>query len=1325
MNNLLKITAKLALLLCLAFSAHARSYTFQHITTANGLTSNAVMFCLQDDFGFIWVASKDGIFRYDGHEFEPLSQIDPDGYRGGKIFSMAKSPDGTIWFSTDQYVGYYNTRTNESGSADLIPGDIYYTICPDNDNNIWLSGIHSTVKFNYKDNSVRIFSNPIKQSSQAVCIGSENSVYMTSEDGFLLLYDALTNEFQERRFLSEADMATGVHASNLTYLGDGIMLISDNRDRLFKYDCVTETSDLFSTEIEGEGINYIMVRSASEIWVGTAKGLYVLDANGKVEDFISDHKEYELSNANIISIFQDKENNLWVCTYHGGLNLLVDENKGIRFFTELSTRENINGRLVRAITSDNLGRIWIGTEDGGLSTYSPADDSITDLGAYNRLPEYNYQAFINEGDEIWAAVFNNGVMIFDSATCRLKRTIPTPGLSCSYIFKARDGSIYLGTSTGVFVYDRATDSFDLQEETAGCFIHSIIQDEYGTIWLGCFGQGIWMKRNSAVSFVKALGADTDIPLSTEFISCLFEDDSHRLWVATEGAGAFYFVIGDDEPKPVYFGSQNGFPSNIANAIAQDRNSRIWIATSMGLVEMSQDCSAVKRIYLDQSTAFSRSFCHNASYIAPDGIIYLGTYTGMVALDPNNLSNSASNPPVYIKDIHTRRGPNMISFREAGKSTVLSRSIKVNHDEASALSVNFCSPDFSSLSSPLYDYSLKGEGTTLTNTVSNGNTVLTNLKPGKYVFSVGLSGNPDPESTQSLNITVVPPFFRSLAAKLIYVLLAALAIAGILYLRWMRWKAKQELLKAEMENSKQKEIFDSRLSFFTYITHELRTPLTLIKLPVDKILAENQFPQETQDDLMTVKANTDRLIELSNQFLELKKLSGHEMQLTFSNADICKIVKKVCGYFPAAIKKRNLEFTQDIPDEPIFISTVPDAIEKVVSNLLSNAVKYCSSRIDLSLHRIADTVEIRVNSDGPLLSADNAEQIFDPFYRVNTGYAGLEGKGGIGLGLPLSRNLAVALGGSLSVDRTVKDCNSFLFTFPARPADQAAVAEEVSRMVENTAEEEAREDEAGAESESRIILIVEDAKDLREYMSRELGRFYTTLSAGNGREALDIIRSQKVDMVIADIMMPEMDGRELCKTIKNDVDLCYIPVILLTAVTGPESRIASLEAGADHFIEKPFSIELMKATIESLFHSRELMYRQFSESPLTHFNSISGNKMDQQFMYDLREKIFEHMADENLDVEMLTKLMGTSTSTLYRKVKANTGQKVNEYIKICRLKKAAELLAEGKYRINEVAYLTGFSSASYFATSFLKQFNISPSNFVKSIKNESTQDSGNQ
>ena len=1319
LKKFLTATILLALSMALSVSAPGRDYTFQHITTANGLTSNTVMSCLQDDFGFIWVASKDGIFRYDGHDFEPLGDISPESYSGGKVFSMAKSPDGVIWFSTDQYVGYYNTRTNESGSVDFIPSGIYYTICPDNDSNIWLAGLSSTVKYNYRDNTVRVFPNRQSQSSQSVCVGPENTVYLTSDDGSLLQYDPITNELDELRFLSEVEIASGFHATHLSYVGDGIMLISDNHDRIIRYDCLTDGSEMFSTALQDLGINFILARSATEIWVGTGRGIYVLDANGNLEDFISDHKDYELSNANIISILKDRENNLWICTYHGGLNLLIDESKGIRLFPELSTRDQINARLVRAITSDNYGRIWIGTEDGGLSRYNPASDSFRDLGAMNNFPEINFQAFANMGNEIWAATFNDGVMVFDMTSGLLRRTIEVPA-SCSYILRARDGSLYLGTSKGLYIYDPAQDRFNLQAETEDCFIHSITQDSYGTIWLGCFGQGIWQKRTSANYFTKSFGTGTDQPLKSEFISGMFEDSSHRLWVATEGAGVFWFTIGDEKPQPVYFDTENGFPSNIANAIAQDKNSRIWVATSMGLVEMDQDYDAIKRIYLDHSTSFSRSFCHNACYIAPDGIIYLGTYTGMVALNPDELSNSIPNPQVYIKDVHIRQDNKIIQLREKGKSAILSREIKLSHKQASALSVNFCSPGFSSLSSPIYYYTFKGEGVDLSNTISTGSTGLTNLKPGKYTFTVGLSGNTSPDSTRSLDITVVPPFFKSVAAKILYVLLAGLVLAGIFLQRRQQWKAKQQLMMAEMENTKQKEIFDSRLSFFTYITHELRTPLTLIKLPVDKLIAENSCPPEAQEDLQTIKANTERLIELSNQFLELKKLSNREMQFVFSNADICKIAHKVCGYFPAAIKERNLKFTEDIPDEPILISTVPDAIEKVLSNLLSNAVKYGSSKIDVSLRRIADNIEIRVNSDGTPISAENAEMIFDPFYRINSGYSGLEGSKGIGLGLPLSRNIAIALGGSLSLDKNVKGCNSFVFTFPARPMDPDEALEKVSGPVDSGAEEATREEEVGAEVESRIILIVEDSKDLREYMARELERFYRTLTAGNGREALGIIRSQKVDMVISDVMMPEMDGRELCKIIKNDVDLCYIPVILLTAVTGPDSRIASLEVGADHFIEKPFSIELMKATIESLFHSRELMYKQFSESPLTHFNSISSNKMDQQFMYDLREIIFEHMADENLDVEMLTNLMGTSTSTLYRKVKANTGLKVNEYIKICRLKKAAELLAEGKYRINEVAYLTGFSSASYFATSFLKQFNISPSNFVKSIKNEAVE-----
>lgn len=1294
-------------------AAHASAdgnYAFQHLTTANGLTSNTVMSCVQDDFGFIWVATRDGIFRYDGQEFEPLETIDPKGNNGGTIISMTMDHNGVLWYCTDGNIGFYNTYTNESGSIDSIMTEAYYTIVPDYDNNLWFSGFNTTIRYDLISHECKILDiKSMQPSQQYVAPALDNNVWIVGDDGSILMYNNRTETIVSIPFLTSREIEAGRVLVSIVNMGDGIMLVSDNTGCLYRFDTWTRGRDLFNNSLDG--VTYIRVRSSNEIWVGTSNGLYILDGLGNIIGALSDHSEHELSNSNVMSILQDRDDNIWVSTYHGGLNLLTNYERGIRLFPPLSARSDINGRLVRAITADDLGDLWVGTDDGCLCIYSPEKDMITDISALNDLPGHKYHSLLYQNHEMWAATYDNGIMVFDAVSGGYKRNYSIPGRHFTFMLTSREGNTYAGSTNGLFIYDPVIDSFKSVPETSGLFIHSIMQDSYGTIWLSCFGQGIWQKRSSSSSFIKIMGSDTHINLISEYISSMYEDNQSRIWVATEGAGVFYFSIGEASPHLHYLSKAEGFPSDIACSIIQDKASRIWVSSSIGLAEIDSQTATIKRTYLDNNSSFSRSFNHNAIYGTSDGLIYLGSYNGLVSLDPEDLSSTVISPTLYIKKVYNKRGARNIQFLEEGKSSVLSEHIKIHHKDASAINIDFSSPGFSSLGSLRYEYKLKGRGIDLENTTTNNSIVLNNLKPGKYTFTAGLSGFSSPGSTKSLEIEVLPSFFNSPLAKLLYALLAVTLLYLVLYQIREKRRTDQKLALKEMEKNKQKELYESRVSFFSYITHELRTPLTLIKLPVDKLINNKDIPADAHEDLLTIQSNTDRLIQLSSQFLEMSKMKSSDLQLQYDNVDIRKVVQKVCDYFPAAIKERNLTMKLHLPEDSIWINTAPEAVQKVMTNLVSNAVKYCSSRIDVSVKRQQDNIVARVNSDGPVISAEEAEKIFDPFYRIDTQYSRIEGQPGVGLGLPLSRSLALALGGSLGLDLEVRDCNSFVFTFPANPVKADALSHE---DVSPAAEAETAEDDS---HEGRKILIVEDAEDLREYIAKELGQYYKILTAGNGKEALGIIRSQKVDLVISDIVMPLMDGWELCRTIKNDTDLSYIPVILLTAIAGPESQISSLEAGADHYIEKPFSIELLKATVESLFHSREIIYKQLSESPLTHFNSITGNKIDQQFMVSLREIIIEHMSDENLDVEMLTTLMHTSTSTLYRKVKANTGLKVNEYIKICRLKKAAELLAQGSYKINEVAYLTGFSSASYFATSFLKQFNISPSNFVKSIKNE--------
>lgn len=352
--------------------------------------------------------------------------------------------------------------------------------------------------------------------------------------------------------------------------------------------------------------------------------------------------------------------------------------------------------------------------------------------------------------------------------------------------------------------------------------------------------------------------------------------------------------------------------------------------------------------------------------------------------------------------------------------------------------------------------------------------------------------------------------------------------------------------------------------------------------------------------------------------------------------------------------------------------------------------------------------IKVKSNGDRISSSEAKNIFKPFYQIKTVNSHLIGSNGTGLGLPYARNLATALGGKLYLDSEDKEWNSFVVEIPMNTASDPVDAFEGQEGGPDSAKESSR----------HSVLVVEDSLEMNKYLCKELGKDYNILSAANGEEAVKIVSEEKVDLIVSDIMMPVMDGCQLCNHIKKSIEYSHIPVILLTAAVGVETRIETLEVGADGYIEKPFSIDLLKANIANLFKNREIANNQFANSPLSHFNSTVVNNIDQDFMDKLHNAVMDNIADQNLGIDALTSIMLTSKSTLYRKVKANTGLNINEYIRICRLKKAAELLSTQKHRINEVAYLTGFSSPSYFATSFQKQFQISPSTFVKNLGGKS-------
>ena len=545
---------------------------------------------------------------------------------------------------------------------------------------------------------------------------------------------------------------------------------------------------------------------------------------------------------------------------------------------------------------------------------------------------------------------------------------------------------------------------------------------------------------------------------------------------------------------------------------------------------------------------------------------------------------------------------------------------------------------------------------------------------------------------------------STAAVSLYILLIIGGLAGLSLLIGQKRKRDKARQLAKITTKKEKEIYNAKINFFTNITHEIRTPLTLIKMPVDKIIASGAFNSSNEKDLRMIQANTDRLLNLTNQLLDMRKMENNEISMSFVKEDICAIVKKAERMFEQMAAEQHITINSEIPDTPIYIMCAKDSVFSIISNLLSNAIKYGNGLINTRLFLSEDqqSVTIAVQSNGEMIPEQDRENIFKLFFQREGAEKGVHGTG---IGLPYARTLANMHNGKLYLDENVSDMNSFVLELPVKQAEQITI-------------EHPQEETAAVlpefDSSRHSILIVEDSSEMRNYLAKELSTEYNILTAANGADALEIAHKEKIDLVISDIMMPIMDGCELCNRIKSDSNLSHVPVILLTAAVGVETRIETLESGADGYIEKPFPIELLRSNVSNLFRNKEISYKQFISKPLTHYNSLTSNKVDQEYMDKIHDFIMKHISEPDLNIENLTLQIGTSKSSLYRKLKANTGLSINEYIRLCRLKQAAELLSSQKYKINEVAFMTGFSSPSYFATCFLKQFNITPSEFVKNL-----------
>ena len=594
----------------------------------------------------------------------------------------------------------------------------------------------------------------------------------------------------------------------------------------------------------------------------------------------------------------------------------------------------------------------------------------------------------------------------------------------------------------------------------------------------------------------------------------------------------------------------------------------------------------------------------------------------------------------------------------------------------------------------------------------------NLEYGDYLFRVKASNSDGIWNPQEhlLHIHILPPFYCSIWAYCIYALLVVVCSVYAFWYFKQRSNRHHRRQQEKFEQEKEREIYNAKIDFFTNVAHEIRTPLTLIKGPLENIILKKHLDSETREDLNIMQHNTERLLNLTNQLLDFRKVESQGYRLNFAKCDITNIVQETFMRFTSLSRQKGVELTLEQPDEIFYAHVNREAFTKIISNLLNNGMKYADTyvHIKLKVDRENQAFYVITRNDGAVIPDEMKEEIFRPFVRFNQKE---EGKvtTGTGIGLALSRSLAELHRGSL-VMLPGEEANVFCLTLPI--VQDMAISLDSEVMDPEMQTETSGEQFSGlkfdgeiATTSKHVVLVVEDNTDMRAFIKRQLSAEYTVLTAANGKEALQVLDDNFVNLVVSDVVMPLMDGFELCKVIKSEVGYSHIPVILLTAKTNIQSKIEGMELGADSYIEKPFSPEYLLAVASSLINNREKLRQNFAESPLAAFNTMALTKADEEFIKKLNEIILANLSNPDLSMDDMAESLNMSRSSFYRKIKGVLDMTPNEYLRIVRLKRAAQLLKEGEGQVSEICYMVGFSSSSYFSKCFQKQFGVLPKDFV--------------
>ncbi|NDW10891.1 two-component regulator propeller domain-containing protein [Dysgonomonas sp. 520] len=1320
----------IALFLCLsvhAESAADASYYFSRINNKSGLSQVNVKAIIQDSYGFVWFGTRNQLNRYDGSRMKVFNCYDTDQKRGdNNISALYEDDNRELWVGTDKGIYIFNPIDEKFSFFDKATEkgikitDWVSTIQRDSDNNIWVV-IPNEGIFRYHAPSQKLYhyivgdlQKPNKGGNpQCMCIEKNGEIWVGTNGSGVFNYDKSKDSFTQ--YLGDNQSDNSLKDKNIYTMcdyGDELVL-GIHEEKLRKLNKRKNTlSDVNAPDVHYKIIRCV-TRFGDELWVGTEAGLFIInELKNKTVHLQEDPMyPYSLSDNVIESICKDKENGIWIGTRFGGVNYLAKKGLDFECYVPLSNSENVfSSRRLREIKEDWKGNIWIASEDKGLDIFDPNSKTFSRIKK-NGVDYYKNSKVLGlylEKEEAWVGFFKNGLDVIKFPDFNITHytgdDLNLDEASIYSICEDKFGKMWVGNGWGVFVGDKDKKGMKRMDKFGLCYVYDIMEDSKGYIWVATLGSGLFKYNQTTGEVQHFLNKQEDsLSLSSNSVSSITETSLGEIWLATDRGGICRYNRESDNFTT--FSIEDGLPDDVSYKIVEDKNHNLWFGTNKGLVKFNPQTKRMKIFSEDDGLPINQ-FNYKSALLSSTGKLYFGGLNGLLAFDPEHYEENKFVPPVYITQLIIHN--NVVNLNTENspldKSMPHTQKIKLRHDQSN-IGFNFVALSFVAPKANKYAYMMEGVDDDWNYINTNQTVSYAKLPPGKYIFRVKGCNNDElwNEEGASVEIEILPPWWWSNLALFSYIVLCIVLLYYLLNRYRKRTEKRQNEKQRLFESEKEKELYSSKVEFFTNIAHEIRTPVTLINGPLESMLEMEIEDTEITKNLNIMSKNTNDLLGLVNQLLDFRKVDSNKFLLNLSQRNISAFLKETYARFEPTAHKQKQVMSIILPPEDVWVVFDKEGLTKIVNNLLSNALRYGNEFVEIELTTDEDFVYVKVKNDGELIPLELSETIFDPFYQ---GGKHRNSPSSSGIGLSLARSLAELHNGYLYYNQN-EDMNEFVLQLPVNTETEPEIEElpEKDYIIE---ESELRSEGHKAE----VILLVEDNVEMLNFIAGRMQKQFGVEKAANGVEAMKILKEKNIDLVLTDIMMPEMDGFELCKNIKESLEYSHIPVVLVTAKNDLQSKIQGLEVGADAYIEKPFSMNHLIIQLTTLLSNRRREKEAFMRKPFLPIQNIGMNKADEEFVEKIISIIEENITDPEFSVERLAESVFMSRSNLHRKIKALTELTSIDFIRLIRLKKAAELIQSGKYRTGEVCYLVGINSPSYFIKLFQKQFGMTPKEFAK-------------